>query len=72
MLQLVDRLYTMHKGQFLLIFIMFLCLFFIALLMGLAGPRIITQHVERATKMITYKVCKKYKVRTIARYVDTK
>merc|ERR1711997_592871 len=35
------RLYTMHKGQHLLIFIMFLCLFFIAILMGLAGPRII-------------------------------
>ena len=32
------RLYTMHKGQHLLIFIMFLCLFFIAILMGLAGP----------------------------------
>ena len=45
------RLYTMHKGQHLLIFIMFLCLFLIALLMGMAGPRIIEQHVERATAL---------------------
>ena len=45
------RLYTMHKGQHLLIFIMFLCLFFIALLMGMAGPRIITEHTERATQL---------------------
>lgn len=45
------RLYTMHKGQHLLIFIMFVCLFFIALLMGMAGPRIITEHTEKATTL---------------------
>ena len=45
------RLYTMHKGQHLLIFIMFLCLFLIALLMGMAGPRIIAEHVEKATTL---------------------
>jgi cytochrome b561 len=45
------RLYTMHKGQHLLIFIMFLCLFLIALLMGMAGPRIIATHVEKATAL---------------------
>ena len=45
------RLYTMHKGQYLLMFIMFLCLFFIALLMGMAGPRIITEHTEKATML---------------------
>ena len=45
------RLYTMHKGQHLLIFIMFLCLFLIALLMGMAGPRIIAQHYEKATTL---------------------
>eukprot|EP00095_Tigriopus_kingsejongensis_P007871 snap_masked-scaffold127_size327531-processed-gene-1.2 protein:Tk07871 transcript:snap_masked-scaffold127_size327531-processed-gene-1.2-mRNA-1 annotation:"hypothetical protein DAPPUDRAFT_312162" len=48
------RLYTMHKGQHLLIFIMFLCLFLIALLMGMAGPRIITEHTETATKLKTH------------------
>lgn len=42
------RLYTMHKGQHLLIFIMFLCLFLIALLMGMAGPKIISEHQEMA------------------------
>ena len=47
------RLYTLHKGQYLLIFIMFLCLFFIALLMGMAGPRIITEHTEKATMLKT-------------------
>ena len=47
------RMYTMHKGQYLLIFIMFLCLFFIALLMGMAGPRIITEHTEKATMLKT-------------------
>ena len=46
------RLYTMHKGQHLLIFIMFLCLFFIALLMGMAGPSIITKYEESAAKLI--------------------
>ena len=45
------RLYTMHKGQHLLILIMFLCLFFIALLMGMAGPSIITEHAESASKL---------------------
>ena len=45
------RLYTMHKGQHLLIFIMFLCLFLIALLMGMAGPRILAQHSEKATEL---------------------
>ena len=45
------RLYTMHKGQHLLIFIMFLCLFLIALLMGMAGPRILTEHTEKATAL---------------------
>ncbi len=43
------RLYVMHKGQYLLTTIMFLCLFFIALLMGMAGPRITTEHKEYAT-----------------------
>lgn len=43
------RLYTMHKGQHLLIFIMFLCLFAIAMLMGVAGPRIIVEHKEKAS-----------------------
>ncbi len=42
----------MHKGQHLLIFIMFLCLFFIALLMGMAGPSIITEHSESAAKLV--------------------
>ncbi len=51
------RLYAMHKGQFLLTAIMFLCLFFIALLMGMAGPRITTDHKEYA--------------RLLPRYVDT-
>ena len=46
------RLYTLHKGQHLLIFIMFLCLFFIALLMGMAGPRIITEHTEKGSKLL--------------------
>ena len=30
---------------------MFLCLFLIALLMGMAGPRIIAKHVEKATTL---------------------
>ncbi len=42
------RLYVMHKGQHLLTAIMVLCLFFIALLMGMAGPRITTEHKEYA------------------------
>ena len=46
------RLYTMHKGQHLLIFIMFLSLFFIALLMGMAGPSIITTYEESAAKLV--------------------
>ena len=41
----------MHKGQHLLICIMFFCLFFIALLMGMAGPRIITEHTDKATDL---------------------
>ena len=45
------RLYTMHKGQHLLIFIMFLCLFFIAVLMGLAGPSMTMKFVMPATKI---------------------
>ena len=47
------RLYTMHKGQHLLIFIMFLSLFFIALLLGMAGPSIITTYEESAAKLIS-------------------
>ena len=42
------RLYTMQKGQHLLMFIMFLCLFFIALLLGMAGPKMIVKHTEKA------------------------
>lgn len=42
----------MHKGQHLLIFIMFLCLFFIALLMGMAGPSIITKYEENAANLV--------------------
>ena len=42
----------MHKGQHLLIFIMFLSLFFIALLMGMAGPSIITTYQESAAKLV--------------------
>ena len=42
----------MHKGQHLLIFIMFLSLFFIALLMGMAGPSIITTYEESAAKLV--------------------
>lgn len=45
------RLYTMHKGQHLLIFIMFLCLFFIAVLMGLAGPSMTLKFVTEASKV---------------------
>ncbi len=47
------RLYVMHKGQHLLTAIMFLCLFFIALLMGMAGPRITTDHTEYARLLPT-------------------
>lgn len=45
------RLYTMHKGQHLLIFIMFLCLFFIAILMGLAGPSMTMRFQVEASKV---------------------
>ena len=45
------RLYTMHKGQHLLIFIMFLCLFFIAILMGLAGPSMTLRFKMEASKI---------------------
>ena len=45
------RLYTMHKGQHLLIFIMFLCLFFIAVLMGLAGPSMTLRFNIQASKV---------------------
>ena len=45
------RLYTMHKGQHLLIFIMFLCLFFIAILMGLAGPSMTMKFVMEGSKI---------------------
>ena len=45
------RLYTMHKGQHLLIFIMFLCLFFIAILMGLAGPSMTMRFNMQATQI---------------------
>lgn len=41
----------MHKGQHLLIFIMFLCLFFIAVLMGLAGPSMTMKFVMEASKL---------------------
>ena len=47
------RLYTMHKGQHLLIFIMFLCLFFIAVLMGLAGPSMTLRFNIQASKVKT-------------------
>ena len=47
------RLYTMHKGQHLLIFIMFLCLFFIAVPMGLAGPSMTMKFVMQASKTHT-------------------
>ena len=40
------RLYTMQKGQHLLMAIMFACLFLIAVLMGMAGPRITADHRE--------------------------
>jgi len=46
------RLYTMHKGQFLLTAIMFGCLFLIALLMGMAGPNITVDHLERAKEKL--------------------
>merc|ERR1712038_643458 len=42
----------MHKGQHLLIFIMFLCLFLIALLMGMAGPKILVKHTEKGTRLL--------------------
>ena len=45
------RLYTMHKGQHLLIFIMFLCLFFIAVLMGLAGPSMTMKFTMQASTL---------------------
>jgi len=44
-------LYTMHKGQHLLIFIMFLCLFFIAVLMGLAGPSMTMKFTMQASTL---------------------
>ncbi len=46
------RLYTMQKGQFVLSFIMFVCLFFIALLMGMAGPKITTEHSESGDNIL--------------------
>lgn len=56
------RLYSMQKGQYLLLCIMFLCLFFIALLMGMAGPKITTLHetqvenIENPVAMTTPKL----------------
>lgn len=47
------RLYTLHKGQYLLVFIMFVCLFFIALLMGMAGPRMVLEHKEKGTLLLS-------------------
>ena len=46
-------------GQHLLIFIMFLCLFFIAVLMGLAGPSMTMKFTMQAT---TLKVCSTLKI----------
>ena len=40
------------QGQHLLIFIMFLCLFLIALLMGMAGPKILVEHTEKGTRLL--------------------
>ena len=45
------RLYTLQKGQYLLIFIMFMCLFFISLLMGMAGPRLVVEHSELGSSL---------------------
>ena len=42
---------TLSTGQHLLIFIMFLCLFFIAVLMGLAGPSMTMKFTMQASTL---------------------
>ena len=44
-------IFTLPTGQHLLIFIMFLCLFFIAVLMGLAGPSMTMKFTMQASTL---------------------
>nr|XP_058962507.1 transmembrane protein 181-like isoform X2 [Pocillopora verrucosa] len=45
------RLYTLTKRQFVLVFVSFFVAFFLTVIIGIAGPRIIVEHTQSASNL---------------------